>query len=67
MQGKAEYDKQAAELIVQTGALQKEKERMTAIGVADNDILELNVGGTQFAVKRTTLTQVFSAVSCLLR
>ncbi len=31
---------------------------MTAVGVADNDVLDLNVGGVSLSVKRATLTQV---------
>ena len=57
-QERAALDQQAAELQAQKAALEKEKQQMTAVGVADNDVLELNVGGTQFAAKRATLTQV---------
>lgn len=62
VQERATVHKQVAELAHQVEALKQERQRMTAIGVADNDVLELNVGGTQFAVKRATLTQVCQAV-----
>ena len=39
-------------------ALQKEKETMAKVPVADNDILTLNVGGTIVVTKRATLIQV---------
>ena len=57
-QERAALEKQAVEIIESKAAFEKEKQQMTAIGVADNDVLELNVGGTQFAAKRATLTQV---------
>lgn len=53
-----DLEKQAADLARQAELLEEEKLRMTAVGVADNDVLELNVGGQQFAMKRGTLTQV---------
>ena len=54
----AELDKQAAELKEQTEALAKVRRQMIALGVADNDVLDLNVGGVPMSVKRATLTQV---------
>ena len=58
MQEKADLDKQAEGLARQAAALEQERQQMAAIGVADNDVLELNVGGRQIAAKRATLTQV---------
>ena len=58
MQEKADLDKQAEGLARQAEALEQERQQMAAIGIADNDVLELNVGGLQIAAKRATLTQV---------
>lgn len=41
-----------------TVALQKEKEIMAKVPVADNDLLTLNIGGSIQVTKRSTLTQV---------
>ena len=57
-QAQAAVDKRAEELDKQAEALAQEKQKMTAVGVADNDVLDLNVGGVSLSVKRATLTQV---------
>ena len=41
-------------------ALKQEKALMQTLPVADNDIVNLNVGGTLLSTKRSTLTQVFT-------
>jgi len=58
VQAQAAVDKRAEELDKQAEALAQEKQKMTAVGVADNDVLDLNVGGVSLSVKRATLTQV---------
>ena len=58
MQAQAAVDSRAEELDKQTEALAQEKQKMSAVGVADNDVLDLNVGGVLLSVKRATLTQV---------
>ena len=57
-QAQAAVDKRAEELNQQAEALAQEKQTMSAVGVADNDVLDLNVGGVTLSVKRATLTQV---------
>ena len=47
-----------SELKQQLEALQREKELMQSVAVADNDIVNLNIGGTLMSSKRLTLTQV---------
>lgn len=42
----------------QSEALQRERELMQKMAVADIDIVNLNVGGTLLSTKRSTLTQV---------
>ena len=44
----------------QLAALEQEKKLMQTLDVADNDIVDLNVGGTLFSTKRSTLMQVIS-------
>jgi hypothetical protein len=58
VQAQAAVDKRAEELDQQAKALAQEKQKMSAVGVADNDVLDLNVGGVSLSVKRATLTQV---------
>lgn len=58
VQAQAAVDKRAEELDQQAKALAQEKQKMSAIGVADNVVLDLNVGGVSLSVKRATLTQV---------
>ena len=58
VQAQAAVDKRAEELDKQAEALAHEKLKMSAVGVADNDVLDLNVGGVSLSVKRATLTQV---------
>jgi len=58
VQAQAAVDKRAGELDQQAKALAQEKQKMSAVGVADNDVLDLNVGGVSLSVKRATLTQV---------
>lgn len=58
LQAQAAVDSRAEELDKQTEALAQEKQKMSAVGVADNDVLDLNVGGVLLSVKRATLTQV---------
>ena len=58
VQAQAAVDKRAEELDKQAEALAQEKQKMSAIAVADNDVLDLNVGGVLLSVKRATLTQV---------
>ncbi len=57
-QAQAAVDKRAEELNQQAEALAQEKQKMSAVGVADNNVLDLNVGGVTLSVKRATLTQV---------
>ena len=47
-----------SELKQQLAALEREKELMQTVAVADSDIVNLNVGGTLMSSKRLTLTQV---------
>lgn len=47
-----------AELKRQIEVFEQEKKLMTTVAVADNDVLNLNTGGTLLATKRSTLTQV---------
>lgn len=58
MQAQAAVEKRAEELDKQAEALTQEKQKMSAVGIADNDVLDLNVGGVSLSVKRATLTQV---------
>ena len=58
LQAKTELDKQAAELKQKTEALAEERQKMTPAGMANNDVLDLSVGGVPFSVKRATLTLV---------
>ncbi len=58
VQAQAAVDKRAEELDQQAKALAQEKQKMSAVGVADNDVLDLNVGGVSLSVKRAMLTQV---------
>ncbi len=58
VQAQAAVDQRAEELDEQAEALAQEKQRMSATGAADNDVLDLNVGGVSISVKRATLTQV---------
>ena len=53
-----------ATLEQEVAALAKEKEMMTKVLTADNDIIYLNVGGTFLATKRSTLTQVCCVQAC---
>ena len=41
-------------------AFEREKDLMQTVPAADNDIVNLNVGGTLLSTKRSTLTQVFT-------
>jgi len=47
-----------AKLKHDTEAFEQEKKSMATVAVAENDVLNLNVGGTLLATKRSTLTQV---------
>ena len=58
MQRQAALDERAEQLAQQAAQLSQEKQQMTAVGIADNDVLDLNVGGTLLSVKRSTLVQV---------
>ncbi len=58
VQAQAAVDQRAKELDQQAEALAQEKQRMSAAGIANNDVLDLDVGGVFFSVKRATLTQV---------
>jgi hypothetical protein len=58
VQAQAVVDQRAELLDQQAEALAQEKQRMSAAGIANNDVLDLNVGGVFFSVKRATLTQV---------
>ena len=58
MQRQAALDERAEQLAKQATQLSEEKQKMTAVGIADNDVLDLNVGGTLLSVKRSTLVQV---------
>ncbi|KAL0045627.1 hypothetical protein WJX82_000147 [Trebouxia sp. C0006] len=58
LQAQAVVDQRAELLDQQAEALAQEKQRMSAAGIANNDVLDLNVGGVFFSVKRATLTQV---------
>ncbi len=44
-----------------------ENKQMTTVQVADNDIVDISVGGTIVSTKRSTLTQVILCVSKLKR
>lgn len=41
-----------------TAALEHEKKLMQTVAVADNDVANLNVGGSLLSTKKCTLTQV---------
>ncbi|KAL0043515.1 hypothetical protein WJX79_006959 [Trebouxia sp. C0005] len=58
LRAQAAVEKRAEELDKQAEALTQEKQKMSAVGIADNDVLDLNVGGVSLSVKRATLTQV---------
>ena len=58
MQREAALDERAEQVAQQAAQLSQEKQQMTAVGVADHDVLDLNVGGTPLSAKRSTLTQV---------
>lgn len=58
---RADLGKQGAESAKQIAAFNRGKQEMKAIGVADNDDLTLNVGGTHFTAKRATLTHLYEA------
>ena len=47
-----------AKMKAEVEAYEEEKRRMTAIAVKDDDIINLNVGGTKMTTKRSTLCQV---------
>ena len=47
-----------AKMKAEVEAYEAEKRRMTAIAVKDDDIINLNVGGTKMTTKRSTLCQV---------
>ena len=47
-----------AKMKAEVEAYEAEKRRMTAIAVKDDDIIDLNVGGTKMTTKRSTLCQV---------
>lgn len=58
---------QAEDILRQkTEALQKEREIMAKVPVADNDLLTLNIGGSIQVTKRSTLTQVALASAQVL-
>lgn len=48
----------------QTEAFRHEQQRMQAVIVADDDIVNLNVGGTLLSTRRSTLTQVGLVQHC---
>ena len=47
-----------AKMKVELDAYNAEKQKMKAVEVSDNDIIELNVGGHKLTTKRSTLCQV---------
>ena len=47
-----------AKMKAELDAYNAEKQRMKAVEVSDNDIIELNVGGHKLTTKRSTLCQV---------
>ena len=47
-----------AQLKHEVEAFELEKAMMARVAVADDDVLNLNVGGKLFTTKRSTLTQV---------
>lgn len=57
MQREAALDERAEQVAQKAAQLRQEKQQMTTVGVADHDVLDLNVGGTLLSVKRSTLTQ----------
>lgn len=52
------YEQEQKELKQQKEAFVREKKLMQTVAVADNDIVNLSVGGTLMSTKRSTLTQV---------
>ena len=50
-------------LAEKVAALEREKQLMMAVDVADHDVLIINAGGTTFSTKRSTLTQVCACTS----
>ena len=51
------------DLAERVAAFEQEMELMAAVGIADHDVLTLNVGGTVFCTKRSTLTQLSISTS----
>ena len=55
-----------AKMKAELDAYNAEKQRMKAVEVSDNDIIELNVGGHKLTTKRSTLCQVEGSLLALM-